>query len=59
MTSGRNENGGILIELSIMALLLLLFAVGTAHAHRSFQRRFERIIEERNDAVERLRRQTP
>jgi hypothetical protein len=55
----RNEKGGILLELTIMAFLLLGMASGAAQMHRSFHRRFERIISERNESVQKLRRQTP
>ena len=42
-----------------MAFILLLLASGAARAHRAFHSRFERIVQERNHAVEELRRGTP
>lgn len=55
----RNENGGILLELTIMAFLVMAFSAGTVRIHRSFHARFEKIIEHRNKGIRAIRTHSP
>jgi len=52
----RHEKGGILLELFIATFILVTFTAGAARIHAAFRSRFERIVQERNEAIRAIRR---
>ncbi len=53
-----HENGGILVELAILAFLLTVFGGGAWRVHRALHQRFEKIVENRNRSIREIRGET-
>lgn len=51
----RNEKGGIFVELTIFLAILFTFHAGAVALQLAAGRRFEKIVEHRNETIEKIR----